>query len=923
MTASSPRSSKGKKSQRSKPAPVQLSPQHIAELRQSGLTEAQAIATSHRTVDAKQAQKATSHKLPGLLFTYRNPLTGKPYEVLTGKWAKRPFCRLKPDWSEATDGDRDFYTDEDGDRPKYLSPKNCGNRPYFSPLMDWKRVINRSAIPLVLTEGEKKGDAGCASGIATIAGAGVSAFVDRNSRGEWTGGSGSAWDCDEPEDGEAVSRFLPELEDVYWKGRSVGICFDSDIVSKSSVRRAMETLLAHTRARAGRGFPILLPSEIDGSKNGLDDFIARHGSKAFALLFDAFQSIQSTNKKMVVYKKEKTGGTRVRGPEIPLPEEGQRELRCFLTLKEPPNHVKALMAWSVLKEDWAYRPGLGWYRWNGKHWAIAGDSMELSAEIARFFDVQNWQDRSGALYAYTMDEIARRTILPEKLWNSADLLSFENGTLNAKTNQFGPHNRQDYCTSILPYGFEPEAPCPNWMKFLRQATGNDEPLQTVIQAWFRWCLTPKQRDRKSDVEKSWDIVGRKGSGKGTALDILMSLIGEENCGSASPETFGSPEGLGSLIDKKIAIDTDTTGYMSGVGNFNKVVSNEAVSVKKLFKDKATLRLGVVIVRSYNDYISIPSSGTEGLDRRLCITPFNHPPKEPDYDLSEKLQAELPGIFAWAWSMSVATAKAVIRWSGSVGAVQQASVDRFCNDHPEYRFLLDEFPAGHDCIQAYDLYERYSSWAKRNGHKPCSNTKFGTLMNELGLFHHKGNGGCIFYTLPAMEKKFDLLGYLRISPGDPTGMPVELRPKNSSNPEPEKLSEGSEGFGGLVKPENPEPIKLSEGSEGLAPKSLTINTGNSTAPPSPGDVVLIVADAYRYNRDSSDLPDEVPWRERNTERMHLSSLPNQLLFLLTGESEVLDILKNGTQVRVQCCADAKMMSVFDIDAVRVLRRAKKR
>lgn len=899
-----------------------LSAQHLAELRASGLTSEQAVLTGHRTVTAKEAGKATGHCLPGLLFTYADPRTGKPYGILTGKWSKKPFTRLKPDWPAADEDKREGYADDEGNLPKYLSPKGCGSRPYFSPLMDWGKVLKKTSVPIVLTEGEKKGDAGCSIGIPTIAGSGVSAFCDRNSRGEWSGGSGSSWDCEEPEDGEAVSRFLPELEEINWKGRPVGIAFDSDLILKSSVSKAMESLLSHTRARAGRGFPILLPNEVDGKKNGLDDFIARHGADAFAKLFDAFNSIQGSSKKMVAYKKAKSGGTVVRGPESKPPEEGENPLRCFLTLREPPNHVKALMAWAVLKEDWAYRPGLGWYRWNGKCWLMAGDSMELAAIVARFFDAQSWQDRSGALYAYTLDEIARRTIVPEDSWNSADLLSFENGTLNTATNEFRGHRRSDYCTSVLPYGFEPEAQCPVWLQFLQQATGQDEQLIAVIRAWFRWILAPKDRSHKFPVEKSLDLIGRKGTGKGTLLDVLVQLLGEDNCGSAAPDSFSSPEGLGQLIDKKIAIDADATGYMSGIGNFNKVVSNEAVSVKKLFKDKATLRLGVVVVRAYNDYVSVPSSGTEGLDRRLCLIPFNHPPKEPDYRLSEKLQAELPGIFAWAWSMSLASAKAVIRWSGSVKAVQEASIDRFCNDHPEFRFLLDEFPCGHGGIQAYDFYERYVAWAKRNGHKSCSNTKFGTLMNELNIYHHKGNGGCIFYTVPAMAQKYDLLGHLRISPGDQADLPPELRPQNAPIPMPVKASEGSEALGGTEIPSNPEPVWISEGSEGFGGHSPLITINRLESPPSPGDIVLINGSAHRYKHGSSPLPEAFHWALQQAEKVHLSELPLQYSQQISDESEVLEISPDGQRVRVRCCADQGIMSVFDVQAVRVLKRREK-
>jgi putative DNA primase/helicase len=817
----------------SAPGAAPLSPHHLRDLAKSGLTEAQAIATGHRTVTADEARSATGHALPGLLFTYRNPETGRPYEVLTGKWAKRPYCRLKPDWHQAPKDKRSHYADEDGNLPKYLSPSGCGSRPYFSPLLDWPKVIQKP-IPLCLTEGEKKGDAGCAHGLPTIALSGVSAFVDRNDRDEWKGETdGSAWDGDEPEEGESVSRFLPELDVLAWKCRSIGICFDSDLIFKFQIQKSMEGLFAHIRARTGKGFPVLLPNELDGSKNGMDDFIERHGFEAFSMLWDSFRSVQDSAKTMLKFKRAKSGGTQVRGEEAENPDEEGKTLRCFLELREPPNHTKALMAWACLKETWAYRPQIGWYRWAKTNWVIVADKMELDAEIARFFDAQNWQDRNAGQYAYTQDEMARRCIVPEEIWANEIKITFQNGTLNSKTGEFSPHNPKDYCTAILPYDYDPSAQCPHWLKFLDGATGGDWQLQQLMRAWFRWILAPKDRRYKFPVEKSLDLIGRKGSGKGTFLDALTLLLGEDNIASAAPDCFSSPEGLGQMLDKRIALDADVSGYMPGVGNFNKVVSNEAVSVKKLWKDKATVRLGIIVVRSYNDYVAVPASGTEGLDRRLCLIPFRHPPAEPDYELGDKLKDELPGIFAWAWSMPLASAKAIIQWSGSIRAVQDASMERFANDHPEFRYLLDEYPAGAEAIQGFDLYDRYTAWAKRNGHKPCSNTKFGTLMNELQIPHSKSSGGSILYRIPNMRTEFDLVKYLRIAPGDSDQIPKELIQDHAektvetpSSPEPASTSAPQitpEGYGGLRRAEKtPEPLahKAPEGMEGLRPNPFS-------------------------------------------------------------------------------------------------------
>jgi hypothetical protein len=269
-------------------------------------------------------------------------------------------------------------------------------------------------------------------------------------------------------------------------------------------------------------------------------------------------------------------------------------------------------------------------------------------------------------------------------------------------------------------------------------------------------------------------------------------------------------------------------------------------------------------------------------------------------------------------MSLASARSVIRWSGAIDAVKDAAIDRFCNDHPEYRYLLDYYPAGHDRIQAIDLYTRYVEWAKTNGHKACSNTKFGILMSELGIVPVKGDGGCHFYTIPNMEKKFDLAGYLRISPGDPEGLPEELRPKNTPNPLPAKEPEGLEATGGAKQASNPEPERRPEGSEGFGGKSFSTIENTSKRYPSPGDIVLICASAIRYNYQSSELAYPVPNKIRAASSCRVDELPVTTAAIITGESEVLGFVDGELRIRVCSLADPSLISVFDVGEVRVLR-----
>jgi hypothetical protein len=318
------------------------------------------------------------------------------------------------------------------------------------------------------------------------------------------------------------------------------------------------------------------------------------------------------------------------------------------------------------------------------------------------------------------------------------------------------------------------------------------------------------------------------------------------------------------------------------------------------------RLGVVVVRSYNDFISVPSSGTEGLDRRLCVIPFRFPPTTPDQDLDIKLRAELSGIFAWAWGLSTVEAQTLIRWSGSIDAVKEASIERFLNDHPEVKYLVDAYPSGQDSVQAFSLYEGYVNWAKGNGHKPCSNTKFGTLMNELGIPHSKTNGGVIFYNVPDMVKGFDFAAYLRIAPRSEGSESTKTPPKTPSNPEPEQVREGW-GQPSLTLPaQNPEPERIREGSETwegspILPQKkqkITLSRGCS---------VTISASGTWYKRGSGYLKKAKP-------EMPIPALPDWLQKQLLFQPYVFDGL-SGDGERARCRhVESGRIDVLSVESV---------
>ncbi|MFQ4139587.1 phage/plasmid primase, P4 family [Nodosilinea sp. PGN35] len=692
--------------------PHHLTAQHLADLENSGLNETQARAAGHFSSSRALSQELVGFHLDGLMFRYCDP-DGTPYTLADGS----PFYRIKPD--------RGQYGS--GDLPKYLSSKEAGCRPYFSNLYpSWREVISKPSIAIWETEGEKKGDCGCAFGLPVIGFGGVHGWVDKRDRV-----SGQ-----ELED----SRPLPELIVIDWKNRRVNQCFDSDVVEKQPVQQALAKRAKYLQESGAKPYFIRLPNEIDGSKNGLDDFVARHG-------IDALKRIAEVSEP-TCFKEDRKGNIK-------------------LDTKEPDILTKAIMSWAVLKEHWAFRPGIGWYEYSKKHWRLR-KFEEFEQILTKFMDTQHWRNRAASTINAVTKELRSRLLIREELWNSNDKLAFLNGTLDAKSNQFVySHNTRDYLTKIKPYQFvdvqrpvDWEAMCPVWLSFLREATGQDRQIVDLLQAWIKYLVTPRIKEEKALIEKSLDLFGPKGSGKGTFLDVVIALVGEENVGSAAPSIFKTPVGLGQLIDKDLALDTDSSGFLENVGAFNKVVSNEPVEVKKLYRDSHVMRLGVVVVRAYNQFIDIPG-GSEGLDRRLTIVSFKNRPKKIDPNLARKLKTELSGIFAWAWQLSDEEMQCRILRAGNIAAVAEASIERFEANNQELPFLREVFPNGAPWIQAKNIYRSYRDWCDRNGYKAKSQRKFGTEIQSLGCQRHPKTMGCYFYTLPNMEC-FDVAAHLGIT-----------------------------------------------------------------------------------------------------------------------------------------------------------------
>lgn len=238
-----------------------LDPHHAESLRQSAITEAVIAARGYRTVtDANELTRLgfapAQRRVPGLLL---------PLWTAEGKNGVYVY---RPDNPRVAEDKR--KKNPDGTHPnkviKYEYPKGESMRLDCPPPCQTR--LGDPAVPLWITEGQKKADSLASAGLCAIALLGVWNFIGKNQHG------GKVW--------------LPDWDYIALNDREVRIIFDSDMMRKSEVEAALKRLREHLQRRGARVNAAYLPHSPNGDKWGVDDWLAAgHTRDELAALVEA------------------------------------------------------------------------------------------------------------------------------------------------------------------------------------------------------------------------------------------------------------------------------------------------------------------------------------------------------------------------------------------------------------------------------------------------------------------------------------------------------------------------------------------------------------------------------------------------------------------------------------------------------------
>ena len=312
----------------------------------------------------------------------------------------------------------------------------------------------------------------------------------------------------------------------------------------------------------------------------------------------------------------------------------------------------------------------------------------------------------------------------------ANYIAFKNGVLNIADGSFNEFSPEYVITNKIPHNYVPDAQSDLLDGVLRKLACNDETVENLLLQSIGYCFY-----RRNELRKSFFLLGEKRNGKSTFLDMVGTLLGEDNTSNLdlceSGDRFRTAELTGRLANIGDDINDE---WVSNTATFKKVVSGDVVTVERKGKDPFKLRSFAKFFFSAN---SLPRLG-RGKDSsavldRLVIIPFDAKfiKNDPDYDpfIKYKLREEpvmealiaksIPALIDVLANQEFETCRKVDETI--------AEFERSNNPILEFFAELDESDYLNEPIKV--VYQKYNMFCLGNNMQPISALEFQRQMKK--------------------------------------------------------------------------------------------------------------------------------------------------------------------------------------------------
>lgn len=377
-----------------------------------------------------------------------------------------------------------------------------------------------------------------------------------------------------------------------------------------------------------------------------------------------------------------------------------------------------------------------WLLWDGNRWAPEKTQLayDFCRKLARVANTKRKSTVAKSSFAAGVERFAktdRRIAAPSDIWNNHPwLLATPGGTVDLRTGNLRKADPSDHITMITKVAPDSECDITLWLSFLREAMGGNDEMIAFLQRMAGYCLSGSIKEHAI-----FFAFGGGGNGKGTFINALTNIMGDYVKVAALDMLMKSNQKshkteIAMLAGARMVTAQEVSeGATWDDAKIKSLTGGDKITANFMYTDSFTFMPEFKIVVSANNQPNIQTVD-DAIKRRLNMMPFPHKPTVVDSDLPQKLEAEYPGILAWAIA-------GCLEWQ-SIGLVRPAVVTAATAEYFDEQDVFAQWieakcvikPAAKDRSAA--LYESWCKFATAAGEKPGNDKSFKQSMKRSGF-----------------------------------------------------------------------------------------------------------------------------------------------------------------------------------------------
>ena len=310
----------------------------------------------------------------------------------------------------------------------------------------------------------------------------------------------------------------------------------------------------------------------------------------------------------------------------------------------------------------------------------------------------------------------------------ANYIAFKNGVYDIVKDKLLPFSEKFIITNKINYNYNPAANSDLVESTLNKLACDDQTIRNLLEEAIGYCFY-----RRNELGKSFMLTGNKSNGKSTFLDMVKTVLGDENITSLDlselNEKFQNAELFGKLANIGDDIGDE---FIGNSAVFKKLVTGDRIQVQRKGERPFDFNNYAKLLFSANDIPRIKDK-TGAVQRRLVIIPFNatFSKDDPDYRPYIKYELREAENIEYLILLGIKGLKRILEnQEFSESAIVQKELEEYEEENnPLIGFFKENPKIILENQTTTSIYMKYTEFCLTNNCQPMSKIQFSKQVNR--------------------------------------------------------------------------------------------------------------------------------------------------------------------------------------------------